>query len=373
MALSLLRHWLGRMQARRAAAPPSPVASPEPAAVPEPAPSILLPRAPGPMRVVAISRILDEADIVEAFLRHTAFYADHHVILDNGSRDGTIEIIRALKEEGLNLTVFQNIAVSMNERQFNTRLYHHAATELQADWVLCLDADEFIDDRALKGGLSAALERRMRETPDLLCLTLPYFDYVREAREAADEPIVPLRMPVRRTRANRFRKVFVRAPIPDAVIGNGNHTVKLGGTSLPGEPLRGLQLAHYPHRSVYQMAAKSAKGWAKVQATGPAEINRGTSRHYRPLFEGLRDAPQTYFLADESAPVSDDPRLVADPIVYRGGPLRYTAAMDERMRALRGMMGYLDDLTARYGQLLETLPEARAMNEAWNRDVTRLM
>ncbi len=53
--------------------------------------------------------------------------------------------------------------------------------------------------------------------------------------------------------------------------------------------------------------------------------------------------------------------------------MRYTADTDERMRAIRGMMGYLDDLTARYGRLIETCPEARAMNDAWNRDVTRLM
>lgn len=374
MAPSLLRHLFGRFQARRAAMSPSPAPSaPTPAPPPVPAAPTLLPRAPGPMRVVAISRILDEADIIEAFLRHTAAYADHHVILDNGSRDGTLEIIRALKDEGLNLTVFQNIAVSINERAFNTLMYYHAAAELQADWVLCLDADEFIDDRGVQDGLRVALDHTMREAPHRLCLALPYFDYVRGAQEIADEPIVPVRMPVRRTRANRLRKVFVRAPLDDAVISNGNHGLMLRGTWLPAQGLPGLRLAHYPHRSLYQMAAKSAKGWAKIQAAGPAEITRGTSRHYRPLFEGLRDAPQTHLLDARPAPARDDPRLVADPITYRGGPLRYTADTDERMRAIRGMMGYLDDLTARYGRLIETCPEARAMNDAWNRDVTRLM
>lgn len=374
MARSLLRHLFGRFQARPPVAPPPPAGPPpEPAAVPlPPATPTLRPRAPGPMRVVAISRILDEADIVEAFLRHTAAYVDHHVIMDNGSRDGTLEIVRALNDEGLNLTVFQNVSVSTNERQFNTFMYHHAATELRADWVLCLDADEFIDDRAVEGGLAAALERTMNQTPDLLCLQLRYFDYVPDADPAADEPVVPLRLRRRRKQANRFRKIFVRAAIPEAVVNNGNHTVTLHGTSLPGQPLPGLNLAHYPRRSPYQMAAKGAKGWAKVQATGSSEVARGTNRHYRLLFEGLRDAPQAQLLDARPLPV-DDPTLVTDPIDYRGGPLRYTAAVDERMRAIRGMMGYLDDLTTRYGQLLEACPEARAMNEAWNRDVARLI
>ena len=367
MASSLLRHLFRRFQAQRAALP---------SALPEPSPEVAVPalasRAQGPMRAVAISRILDEADIIEPFLRHTAAYVDHHVILDNGSRDGTLEIVRALQEEGLALTVFQNVSVSMNERQFNTIMYHHAATELRADWVLCLDADEFIDDRAVEGGLTAALERVMAETPDLLCVRLPYVDYVPRPGPSEDEPIVPLRLRHRRRSPNRFRKIFARAPIPDAVIDNGNHSVKLRGASLPGQSVPGLKLAHYPRRSPYQMAAKAAKGWAKVQATGAAEVARGTNRHYRLLFEGLRDAPQAHLIVTDPPP-ADDPTLVVDPIDYRGGPLRYTTAIDERMRAIRGMMGYLDDLTTRYGQLLEACPEARAMNEAWNRDVARLL
>ena len=48
------------------------------------------------MRLVAVTKILDEADIVEAFARHTANYVSHHIFLDNGSVDGTVEILKAL-------------------------------------------------------------------------------------------------------------------------------------------------------------------------------------------------------------------------------------------------------------------------------------
>ena len=52
------------------------------------------------MRPVAVTKILDEADIVEAFARHTAHYVGHHIFLDNGSVDGTVEILRQLRDEG---------------------------------------------------------------------------------------------------------------------------------------------------------------------------------------------------------------------------------------------------------------------------------
>ena len=52
------------------------------------------------MRIVAITRVLDEADIIEAFVRHTAAYVQHHIFVDNGSIDGTVEILRRYSKTG---------------------------------------------------------------------------------------------------------------------------------------------------------------------------------------------------------------------------------------------------------------------------------
>ena len=60
------------------------------------------------MQVVAVTRVLDEADIIEAFARHAAAYVDHHIFLYNGSTDGTLAILQALHRDGLPLTLLQN-------------------------------------------------------------------------------------------------------------------------------------------------------------------------------------------------------------------------------------------------------------------------
>jgi hypothetical protein len=59
------------------------------------------------MRLVAASRVLNEDDILEAFVRHHAALVDHHIFLDNGSSDRSLAILRALQAEGLPLTVLQ--------------------------------------------------------------------------------------------------------------------------------------------------------------------------------------------------------------------------------------------------------------------------
>ena len=51
------------------------------------------------MSLVAVCKVLDEADMVEAFARHTAHYVAHQIFVDNGSVDGTVEILQALRRE----------------------------------------------------------------------------------------------------------------------------------------------------------------------------------------------------------------------------------------------------------------------------------
>src|SRR5271157_5406542 len=110
------------------------------------------------MNLVAVTRILNEDDIVEAFVRHHAPMLVHHIFLDNGSTDRTVEILRALKDEGLSITVFQNGSVYFFEETHNTLLYRLAVQECGADWVVFLDCDEFVDARGQEGGLPACLQ-----------------------------------------------------------------------------------------------------------------------------------------------------------------------------------------------------------------------
>jgi hypothetical protein len=325
------------------------------------------------MRLVAVTKILDEADIVEAFARHTAHYVSHHIFLDNGSTDGTVGILRQLRHEGLEITVLQNGSRWYNEAIYNTYLYRVAVAERGADWVIFLDADEFIDDRQAVGGLVAMLEQTRA---DLSCLCIAVVNYRASVRDDPEESLIPARIGwydvrndlphtiVRRNLANR--NIEVQA---------GNHFVLIDeGERCPSENLPTVVLAHYPERSPFQTITKTVRGWSRVLAAGESEIAKGTSCHYRPTFELLRDNPQELLLSPWLRSFGRSTEgMTFDPIAYHGGPLRFTPPTDDAMRSVRSLVGYVEHLSREFGRLLEECPGAREMAAEWAMTFTKIV
>jgi hypothetical protein len=326
------------------------------------------------MRVVAITRVLDEADVVEAFVRHTAAYVQHHVFLDNGSVDGTIEILRALKQEGVPLSVYQTRCVSFNEANHLTFLFRQAVAREGPDWVVCVDCDEFIDDRRTPGGLADMLGRL---GPDVAAIKVPMVEYVATAHDAVAEPIVPKRIR-RRREPDAACKIIARADPSriDNEILVGGHSVRLGRRGGQVVAQDALRLAHYPERSPLQYLVKCIRGWNKVLAAGTDATAYGFSYHYAPPYQILRDQPWLFFRNEEfmnfqHAAVA--PQLVDDPIVYSGRPLAYTQAEDEAMRAVRSLMGTVQELAVRHGKILDSFPAVKQQVAEWDAKIEKLL
>jgi len=86
--------------------------------------------------------VRDEADIIEANIRtHASLGVDAFVIMDNGSIDGTREILSKLVKE------FEIIVIDekgdYNQAKWMKQLAMIAKNRLKADWVINNDADEF--------------------------------------------------------------------------------------------------------------------------------------------------------------------------------------------------------------------------------------
>jgi hypothetical protein len=95
------------------------------------------------MRLAMTLLIRDEADIIEANLRyHRAQGVDLFVVGDNGSTDGTLEVLEPYRRAGL--VELQHLPGTVNEAwsEGRTRLGRRTH-ELGADWVIHNDADEF--------------------------------------------------------------------------------------------------------------------------------------------------------------------------------------------------------------------------------------
>jgi hypothetical protein len=282
------------------------------------------------MRVVAISCVKNELDIIEAFVRHTLAGVDRLIVLDNGSTDGTRQILGQLQAEGLSLSVVDDTSPGHYQSLRMTALMRdHALEKHHADWILPLDADEFLVGSDLQSVLAAG-------AAPARALGLIWKSYVPDSSDDPNE-INPVRRIRYRLRCEARQTVKVVVPatlaiVPGVILDQGNHQVR-ATTGIVSPVLTETEfLAHFPGRSADQLAMKVAV--KHVQYLGMADRDPEWGCHYRSMVarlradpigfaEAFRDMTLRYNLTDND---SFDPEVIADPIPYAGGDLRYTPA-----------------------------------------------
>lgn len=88
------------------------------------------------MKFEIISLVKNEEDIIENFIKHHSGIADQITLIDNGSTDGTVDIIK--KYNNVNLQV-RNVPF-----KFKADLINHYIQKSTCDVVVPLDADELM-------------------------------------------------------------------------------------------------------------------------------------------------------------------------------------------------------------------------------------
>ena len=307
------------------------------------------------MTLIGITKVLNEDDIVEAFMRHHATMVDHHLILDNGSTDETVNILKALKDEGLNISVFQNRCTFFNEASYNTELFKHARNAFGADWAIFLDTDEFINARHVPQGLRGLLD----SLPDTeVCLGLRNITYFDHPTDDPGELAVPVRMRYREKPPEFPSKMFVRgalaSPAFNTMIEAGQHEVLIDGQMVRPFGDHALSLAHYYRRSAWQTISKSVLGYLKVTASPRSERDKTRAVHYNDVFRFMRDDPEHLFEPGFMAPDYAEMELELDPLPYHGGPLRYTPRTDPRFKAIKVLVAYAEQLAQAHAHFIDT-------------------
>ena len=98
---------------------------------------------PSQPRLVMTILCRNEVDIIEANIRlHAMLGVDAFVVMDNGSTDGTREVLAEL-EKTFDLTVIDQPSQTYQQAKWMLQLAHVARREKGAHWVISNDADEF--------------------------------------------------------------------------------------------------------------------------------------------------------------------------------------------------------------------------------------
>lgn len=95
-------------------------------------------------KIVVISMVKNEADIIESFVRHSLSFADEVLLADHSSSDKTMDILKELQAEGLPVEVKKLYQVELAHAEVMNDLLWEAIDEHGADIVLPMDADEFL-------------------------------------------------------------------------------------------------------------------------------------------------------------------------------------------------------------------------------------
>ncbi len=223
--------------------------------------------------------VRDELDIVEANIRHHVRSGAAHVIVtDNGSVDGTREVLSDLART-LPLTVIDEPSRGYEQAVWVTRMARLAATDHGADWVINTDADELWWTRG--GDLAAALDT----TPARFgVVEAPQLNFApRHAEQRPDQLVL-------RWRRWATRKAAHRAD-PTVEIAQGNHKVLVPRMAVDPDRTR-LAVLHCPHRSYAQFERKIVDGTTAYRNSPDLPEQMGA--HWRELYEvweqgGLRD------------------------------------------------------------------------------------
>lgn len=297
------------------------------------------------MRLVAVSVVKNEADIIEAFVRHTLAWTDHHLIFDHDSTDGTREILQALQAEGLPVSLFRDDQPGHLQQARSNHLMRLAAQARDADWILPLDADEFID-----GPGRPELEAALQQVGSTQSVSLPLLDYCASDQDAPTELNPVLRLRYCRHAPSVTRKIFVPRALaldPALSAGKGSHALYRGTEALPAQPLPdGWHLAHLALRSARQQVLRVVR--AELQRMSRGRAAAGLDVHYRLGYQLLAEEPEL-FLSTSITPAS---ALRERPLTYRGGALKHTAPQDWS-RVARSLLPYLEQLATSHGRLAD--------------------
>lgn len=213
-------------------------------------------------KIVVITMVKNEEDIIESFIRHSMTFADELILIDHDSIDRTSEILYSLSDEYNNLFVKKYTEFEYSQSECMTALMKEAFCEHNADIVVPLDADEFLLPQKNDDDLRTLLLKiRYRECYSVYLNTFSLVEpnKLYEGYFILDIPSVHSIDNTAGSKIIVSKGVFSN----NTILAQGNHYIidNIHGINIKGNADNGLMIAHFPNRGPKQLFSKLVMGW----------------------------------------------------------------------------------------------------------------
>ena len=290
----------------------------------------------------------DEEDIVDSMLSfHLNAGVDYVIAMDNGSVDGTTEILESYAADGvLKLLRQPEVDHYFAQGEWVTQMARLAATEFDADWIVHADADEFWWPRG--GSLKEVFAAVPAQFGRVYAMVRHFVPRPESGELFAERMTVRVCNPGAE-KNNPFgpRSLIAHRAEPGIELNDGRHATKTSLRALGG--WYPIDMLHFPIRSLRQTELKYRLRWTRMFAIG--EPLPGV---YRLAYEADRDGRFAEFYEN----------YLVDDAELEDGLANGTLAIDTRLRdALRAPDAVrFDDVVAEdylleLGRLSEAQPD----------------
>lgn len=246
-----------------------------------------------PPMIVGITCVRDEADVIESFVRHNLLFVDRLYVVDNASRDKTLQILLALHREGLPLELRSCPDLTHQQESVMASMVNSLSGEDDSiEFAVLLDADEFICAHSREDLLA-----ELGNVPDGCFPALAWKSYVPKF-EAGENCLLSARMCYRREPEGtvQYKAVVPRSLFGRCLVSPGNHLIGTEADRGLKPHLLTARLAHLPIRSRDQALAKLLLH----SHTLSMKKNRqpGEGKHWDIFAEAVRE--NRYVLSDQT-------------------------------------------------------------------------
>lgn len=278
--------------------------------------------------IVALSMVKNEEDIIEAFIRHNSRFIDIFCILDNGSFDQTRFILQSLIKEGFKIIIIDDFEKAYIQNEKMTRFCHHTMITLFPDYIIFLDADEFI-----RCNRRAEFEKEIEKIPIHGKGFLEWQSYIMNDENVEIDSSLHNIALINRLKDEYqvYNKVILRTNgdyIPELILAQGNHDI----FGIEKSAKLCVKLAHYPVRSLNQLKEKCIAGWMAYLLKSPKARYENLGFHWMNIFDEIKNGSDINIqrAIEISANYSTDYHdnwkddVITDPIKFNFTELLYT-------------------------------------------------